>query len=156
MWWYAAAPLAHLAAVTAALQALMLISAACNNKGNEAHAKQTFNDVGQLAWFKNMLDDTNPQVRCRGPALCLHPRPHPPDRVPRFAVPVRVSAGPGPRSVPDGAEEAAGVRRRAATTQRRHLLTARRYLPEDKISIDYFHVLALLGDTSLTVNPRKK
>jgi hypothetical protein len=32
-----------------------------------------------------------------------------------------------------------------------------RYIPEDKIAIDFFHVLALLGDsTSLTINPRKK
>lgn len=102
---------------------LILIAALCSDKVEEDRAKKTFAEVGGLAWFKNHLDDPNPQI-------AFHAS--------RFLSEYLQAQDPQQYSL--------ALKKLIAI------------IPEDKIAIDFFHVLALLGDsTYLTIGkgPRK-
>jgi hypothetical protein len=96
---------------------LIFIASMCNQKTNAEKAKKTFAEVGQLAWFKNMLDDPNPQIAYHSS---------------RFLSEYLQAQDPQQYSL--------ALKKLIAI------------IPEDKIAIDFFHVLALLGDsTYLTI-----
>ncbi len=101
---------------------LVLIAAMCNDKSDEERAKLAFQQVGQLAWFKNLLDDPNPQIAYHSS---------------RFLSEYLQAQDPVQYSL--------ALKKLIAV------------IPADKIAIDFFHVLALLGDsTYLTIGSRKK
>ena len=100
---------------------LIFIAAMCNDKRDEKRAKATFTQVGQLNWFKSMLDDPNPQVSYHAS---------------RFLSEYLQAQDP--------------VQYQVALKKLINVL------PPDKIAIDFFHVLALLGDSAyLTVGKSK-
>ncbi len=122
---------------------LILIAAACNHKANEAHAKQTFHDVGQLAWFKNMLVRSVCRARCAMTRVCVLTGGRAQDDTnPQIAYHAS-------RFLSEYLQAQDPVQYQLALKK---LLA---FIPADKIAIDYFHVLALLGDsTSLTIGPK--